>query len=288
MKKLILITFAMITLVACQSTSEKQPDVKITSNLKNALNFQASISKEVPLEQFQTAVLEKLKEENPAWTDSFFYFGGQKNGASFWRFYKRALPKDTNNIATHTVYTRISWKSDENNHYFNIVQNQYEPMSGLGYGFKSPDAKVKSFDFEGVEKALVKQLESLKDISINVSETKSYSGNLTLKNDDVTAFANIQRLHKNSFLSTNTKTDSEKSGAFNVNVDNIEFNFSLYPYKSVSKAKYNFAIPLRKTVHVGTYNITLGQQVKAKPAQYTFDSTLNKKVIQSALSSFNN
>ncbi|MCG9781068.1 hypothetical protein L1D52_01660 [Vibrio brasiliensis] len=288
MKKLILIFFVIIGLTACQSTSEKEPDVKVTSNLVNKLNFQASISNEVPLEHFQAAVLEKLKEENPAWADSFFYFSGLANGSSWWRFYKRSAPKDTSNVATHTVYTRISWESDEDNHYFNIVQNQYEPMTGLGYGFDLPNAKVKNFDFEGVERALLAQLNSLRDISINVNESKRYSGNLTLKNNDVTAFANIQRLHNNSFLSTNTKTDSEKSGSFNVNVDSIQFNFSLYPYKSVSKAKYNFKIPLRKTVYVSTHNLTLGKKVKAKPAQFTFDPTLNKKVIQSALLSFNN
>ncbi|HFQ5100103.1 TPA: hypothetical protein ACGUU3_003389 [Vibrio vulnificus] len=287
MKKLITIALAIISLTACQSTSKREPDVEVTSNLANGLNFQVSISNEVPLEEFQTAVIEKLEAENPVWKDSFFYFGLQESG-SFWRFYTRSTPGATDNIATHTVYIITRWESDEKNHYLNIVQNQWKPMTGSGFGFNSPDAKIKSFDFDGVEKAILAQLSSLKDISINVNESKSYNGTLTLKNNDETAFANIQRLHENSFLSTNKKTDSKKSGAFNVNVDNIKFNFSLYPYKSVSKAQYEFKIPVIKTVYASTYNKSLGNKVKAKPAQFTYDSTLNKKVIQSALSSFNN
>ncbi|MFH4665784.1 hypothetical protein WMQ48_13755 [Vibrio cidicii] len=146
MKKLITIALAIISLTACQSTSEREPDVEVTSKLTNGLDFQVSISNEVPLEEFQTAVLEKLEAENPAWKDSFFYSGLQKNGASFWRFYKRSTPGATDNIATHTVYTIIRWESDAKKHYFNIVQNQWEPMTGLGFGFNSPDAKIKSFD----------------------------------------------------------------------------------------------------------------------------------------------
>lgn len=66
-----------------------------------------------------------------------------------------------------------------------------------------------------------------------------YTGEVKLKNNDVTAFANIQRIFKSSYVSTNNKTDSEKSGSFTLkNGQNVSFN--LYPYKNTSIAEYKF------------------------------------------------
>lgn len=76
-------------------------------------------------------------------------------------------------------------------------------------------------------------------LSFNIPWTYEYHEELTLKNDDVTAFANIQRRFKDSFVSTNNKTDSEKFGSF-VLSNGQKVNFSLYPYKNVAKLEYNF------------------------------------------------
>lgn len=81
--------------------------------------------------------------------------------------------------------------------------------------------------------------ERFDNLSVTIPWNREYSGEVTLKNDDVTAFANIQRNFKDSFVSTNDKTDSEKFGSFVLNNGQL-VNFSLYPYKKTAKLQYNF------------------------------------------------
>ncbi|WP_421847618.1 hypothetical protein [Marinomonas sp.] len=79
----------------------------------------------------------------------------------------------------------------------------------------------------------------IKNIKMQFPTQKTYTGTITLKNDDVTAYANIQRNFSDSFFSTNNKNDSEKSGEFKTN-GNQKVNFQIYPYKKVSKLSYKF------------------------------------------------
>lgn len=124
-----------------------------------------------------------------------------------------------NNLKLVTISNQSSYSSYQNDSIFMKIKRQPAPI---------PEVEFVS----EVEKRI-------KNIHMRFPTEKLYSGTITLKNDDVTAYANIQRNFVNSFLSTNDKTDSEKSGSFNI-TDLQKVNFQLYPYKRASKVKYSF------------------------------------------------
>lgn len=80
--------------------------------------------------------------------------------------------------------------------------------------------------------------ERIQDIRISVPRTILYCGEVTLTNDDETAFANVKRILKDACVSTNNKNEIEKSGT--VQINGLEVSFTIYPYKTVSKMKYSF------------------------------------------------
>lgn len=127
--------------------------------------------------------------------------------------------EESNGLKLVKISNQDSYSSYQDDSIFMTIKRQPAPI---------PEAEFVS----EVEKRI-------KNIHMRFPTAKPYSGTITLKNDDVTAYANIQRNFANSFLSTNDKTDSEKSGTFKI-TDLQKVNFQLYPYKRASKVKYSF------------------------------------------------
>lgn len=125
----------------------------------------------------------------------------------------------TGKLKTVTVSNSKRLTDVNNEPTFNILKRETYAIS------------LASFD-AGVEKRI-------KNIHLSFPTRKEYTETVTLKNDDVTAFANIQRNFYDSFLSTNNKTDSKKSGSFTI-ANKQKVRFQLYPYKNVSKLRYSF------------------------------------------------
>ncbi|WP_391856545.1 hypothetical protein [Vibrio cidicii] len=125
-----------------------------------------------------------------------------------------------NDLKIVTIHNQPSYSSYQYDSIFKLLDTR-EPKPILEQDF-----------FLGVESRI-------KNIKFRFPTEKKYSGTITLKNDDVTAFANIQRNFSTTFLSTNNKNHSEKSGEFEI-LENQKIKFKLYPYKKQSKVKYDF------------------------------------------------
>jgi len=90
------------------------------------------------------------------------------------------------------------------------------------------------------------RIDSLKRMSI----TKSYTleGEQKLKNDDITAFANVRRILKSSFNQPpeDKQADTERYGQ--VRMDDSVIDFSIYPYKKNAIVQYHLQYPFSYTV----------------------------------------
>lgn len=79
----------------------------------------------------------------------------------------------------------------------------------------------------------------INNIHLSIPEYQKYDGETKLTNDVEAAFASIQRNYRQSLLSTNTKTDSAKSGTFQLPTGQ-KVNFKLVPYLGDAKLQYDF------------------------------------------------
>lgn len=265
-------------LYGCQSTSEPDYDVREYHEADMLISVELKISDVMPKREFMAAVKEKLTATSNGFSllsytissdNTYIIFHEGKMGSS--------------NTASYTMPVHIRFYTMDGYHVARI-DNSITSYIGTGWGFTNQGAEMTSFRFDDIENMFMKNISTLTDITYTTNHLKEYSGTTTLKNDDTTAFANIQRIHKDSYLSTNTKTDSEKTGVFKVSYDKSAFHFALYPYKTVSKVQYSYKIPYKVTY----YSFDSRKSSEGKPSEMYMDKGRPEKVLASAVSSFNN
>ncbi|WP_199438351.1 hypothetical protein [Vibrio owensii] len=285
-----------------QSDSKKayQPDYAEYNEVGNLYEYQVLISSKVPINEFRRKVYQVLTEKSDSqdvWLNSLIYNSYDyssslsyfdNKGAFNTIIFKEDLGEGRR-ITYGTPRLEMSFSTEGDFHVFSITPKLDKYPQGqegkFEHGFyynNGQKVETYKFDFAQFEKKVKSKLSKLTNIPVSAPAQTNYSGDYTLTNDDVTAFANIQRLHNSTYLSSNKKGDSEKSGTFITNEGNIPFHFSLYPYKKVSKLKYSFDIPSEHTY----YSFEKGKG-ETKPYSDNLDKNYNKLVLKSAVASFN-
>lgn len=298
MLRVFLMMVTALAVVGCKSTSSSNsPDI-VQTKQTDLIEYTVRIDSSVSMDEFQNAIYKKLvhKSSDPYSLKTSVYSSvydtvngdvlGNKNTTTY--FMLEGEPNEFLSRSWYLVqfFSTSFTKTDEFNE-FKITFSPHEGKRVLkGFARLSDVGKVTDIskiklDFSRLELELDEKFNSLSDFGLAVKTFKEYSGTKALKNDDVTAYANIQREHSYSHFSTNKKTDSEKSGTFLASNEAIPFNFSLYPYKGKSKLKYNFKVPFYRTYFAYSY----GQAPKKYEDE--LDLSIEKKVISSATASFN-
>ncbi|ASI93600.1 hypothetical protein [Vibrio rotiferianus] len=315
---LVTVLIATLSLSGCQSTIDDVAN-NITNTLQDIGNlgeerakpadyaewhesgdqyfYQVKISAKVPLKEFRKRVYYTLSHKDGTASEVMFHstiYDFDKNSLNFFDK-SNAYNSFVNSkelgagkmIEYYTPWLDMRFTTEGDYHVFTVTPREIEIGEGRKGNFEralyfNNGAKVENyqFNFEKFGKQVNSKLKKLEGIAISIPATTRYNGSITLSNDDVTAFANIQRLHNSTYLSSNKKNDSEKSGVFRTNEGDVLFHFSLYPYKGVSKVQYDFSLPSIQTY----YSFRNG---KSTPYKDDLDKNYNKVVLKSALSSFN-
>ncbi|BDR21101.1 MULTISPECIES: hypothetical protein [Vibrio] len=315
---LVTVLVATLSLSGCQSTIDDVAN-NITNTLQDIGNlgeerakpadyavwhesgdqyfYQVRISAKVPLKEFRERVHYALSHESGAASEVEFYSTIADFDKNSLNFFDRSNAFNTfisskelgegKVISYEAPWLDMRFTTKGDYHVFTIAPRETKNREGNKGHFErglyfNNGTKVENFqfDFDKFRKQVNSKLKELEGIAISIPATTRYNGSTTLSNDDVTAFANIQRLHNSTYLSSNKKNDSEKSGFFRTNEGDVLFHFSLYPYKGVSKVQYDFSLPSIQTY----YSFRNG---KSTPYKDDLDKNYNKVILKSALSSFN-
>lgn len=274
MKIKLFVLATVLFLNGCQLTPKN--DYTESYELTNPLEVTVMISNKVPIDTFKKSVYKALGQ--PYEDMTIYSQQYESKYKSYW--FHDLSTGDSFNVANYQIPITASFSTDKKYHTFHLKTTENK-INGYGFGFTDPSSKMKQFKFEQVESAILRNMHKLQYITSTSRHIEVYDGKVTLKNDDVTAFANIQRFFANSFLSTNTKTDSEKSGTFTPYSD-TEFNFHLYPYKSVSKMEYRFTQTYDRTHHAFTPDMKHKGLITT-----TKNKNFEQEMLSSALKAFN-
>lgn len=280
--KYIILSVSLLLLFGCQSTKRPEPPnekVKLSSPIKVTVK----ISNEVSFNDFQTMVKAQINKRNYNNQDGSLWCPFIQDTITFCDY---QLPSTKQNVekARYKYRAYYDYSFSKNNQYyvFNMQTKSSKPITRYIYDGTSPQPVMDPKYVGEFTKGVSDVFSSLFGMKMNVVKHKQYSGTVTLKNNDVTAFANIQRLHKESFVSTNAKTDSEKRGEFRTKYKNVPIEFTIYPYKNVSKMQYKFSLPYERT-----YRSHSDAEATRNNYKDTIDESVAKNVINSAKLSLN-
>lgn len=294
MKQYLLLFSGVALLTGCQLTPEA--DVQETYNIPEPIEVSISINSKVPLSFFEEEINKRLSENGSTFVNTRFISNPPNLPAIYSTQGEESISSP--NFARYVLNTTSDQKIEGGYDYsykFYKTEGDYhkfylkaDTINGWGYGFTNPSSKLTQFSFSALENQFRENLNSLKYINYTSVQNKVeiYKGTATLKNDDVTAFANIQRIYKGSYLSTNTKTDSEKGGSFLV--EGTRVSFILYPYKTVSKLEYSFEQRFTETQRFNSFNSIDPLYEQKYPLKTTYINNFDKPIIKEFMSAFNN
>ncbi|MFC1234442.1 hypothetical protein [Vibrio sp. F74] len=296
MKQYLVLFSGVAMLSGCQLTPKA--DVNETYNIPEPIEVSISIDSSVPSSYFQQEINKRLSNNGKTFVNTRFVSNvpnlpaiyttqGYEHDSITNPNFARYVIRTTSDQKVEGGYDHnyLFYKTEDGNHKFYLKADTIE---GGGYGFTDSSSKLTQFSFSELENQFRKNLNELNYISYtNVQDkVETYNGTSTLKNDDVTAFANIQRIYKGSYLSTNTKTDSEKGGSFVVG--NTRVAFVLYPYKNVSKLEFSFEQKFTETQKFNSFNSEDPLYEQKYPLKTTYVNNFDKPIIKEFMAAFNN
>ncbi|HDY7455820.1 hypothetical protein [Vibrio sp. Vb1980] len=281
----ITVVSSAIFLTACQLTPKK--DAEEVYDLSNEINERVSISSDVPSDEFVRLISATISETQHPFEPYEITFGTglQRNYSGYW--FKEVNKGNEFNKAHYRIPISFDYSTDSKYHKFEMKSKEGGKIYGYGFGFTSNDSSINSFQFALLEKQVAKSVKKLSDIKYTEHKKlfKPYKYTKTLKNDDVTAFANIQRLFPQSFLSTNSKSESEKSGEFVI--DNVKINFKLFPYKKTSKVEIEYIQNYEKEITYFAFDSENPKSERKPIVKSTYRSNFNRSLDKKILSALN-